>query len=514
MFPLVIAGGMLVYAGTKWYQKRHILKSPISLANNDDATADWTALKQESQIATSAMTLMVLGRSFFPILTIPALLGFSYLSTPLLQRAYHRWQQQKQFDSKIILSLAMPALLLNGYYLSASLSYWLYSLSRRSQWFNQHIQQLGGRPQLNQLHFAKQVWVLKQGVELQINSQALHIGDVVRLNANSIIPADGVVIRGKAVVDELGLGQQTQNRQEKMLDAELLAGSVLMSGQLYMQVKRLPQHSFAARVQQLFTQSTAPVLLAQQTEHPQQIPTTDIDSAMIRHLAVYFASLEQHLLLLHDPRYPDARTLVAHSSIQQLRACLDRGIQFNQGRSLALLAQINKWVIEPKYFSKAIAKLCLAQGLDIQVLDKKSRVSHFRGLPRCRLRDCQTWRKQGLKIGFIGTDLTILRQAHLAICSNNASHATKAQADIMLNLQDQLALKQLLKLRADLYQQYLSSAELQRLPGVAVYGGIFLIHASTVAQTKLNYPEDRGWLLQLPMPLAVTPPKKDYLFEN
>ncbi len=513
MLPLVIAGGMLAYAGAKWYQKRHIIKPEVTtaLSDNREATETWETLKHENQVATSALTLMLLGRTFFPVLTIPAVLGFSYLTTPLLQRAYKHWQSQQRFDSKLIISLAMPGLLFNGYYLSASLSYWLYSLSRRTQWFNQHIQQLNARPTLCTLRFATQVWVLKGDVEVQIEVHKLQIGQVVRLNGGDIVPADGKVIRGQAVVDELGLGQN-QPRVEKRLDSLLLAGSLVESGQVYMQLLRLPRHSFAAQLQHVLNESTAPVLLAQQQQFEHKSPRVDLDMALDRHLALYFASLEQSLLVFSDPRYPDARTLISQDCIQALRACFDAGLRINDGRALAQLALIDKWVIESSNLSKAQAAAW--RGIKAYVLPKGRATGKQHGLQACSLAEIQAWRKQGLGVGFFGRNLRVLKQAKLALSPSNASQTVKAQADMLLNPTHNDALKALLKLRQALLQQYLRSGNLQRLPGVSVYGGIFLVNASTVAQTPVHYPENRGWLLQLPMPLDSKLPKKDYLFED
>ena len=51
-------------------------------------------------------------------------------------------------------------------------------------------------------HFPKQVWVLKDGVEIQIDFHALQVGDQVIVNAGEVIPVDGQVISGLGQVDQ------------------------------------------------------------------------------------------------------------------------------------------------------------------------------------------------------------------------------------------------------------------------------------------------------------------------
>ncbi len=91
--------------------------------------------------------------------------------------------------------------------------------------------------------------VVRDGEIVNISTDEIVIGDVIKLTAGAQIPADCVVIDGFCFVNESLLTGES-DLIEKQEDAKLLSGSFVSSGEVFAKVNSVGKDNFAVKIQQ------------------------------------------------------------------------------------------------------------------------------------------------------------------------------------------------------------------------------------------------------------------------
>ena len=91
------------------------------------------------------------------------------------------------------------------------------------------------------------VWVVLDGVEIEIPFQQLQLGDTLVLTAGQQIPVDGVVVQGAATVDQHRLTGESQP-VEKGVGDPILAATLVLGGRIHVRVEKTGAETAAARI--------------------------------------------------------------------------------------------------------------------------------------------------------------------------------------------------------------------------------------------------------------------------
>ena len=98
--------------------------------------------------------------------------------------------------------------------------------------------------------FPQRCWVLRDGQEVRTYTADLQLGDRIVVKPGGRIPADGVVVEGRSAVDASALTGESLPL-DKGLDAEVLAGSIVVDGSLTVEAKKLAKQTVAGQVIEL-----------------------------------------------------------------------------------------------------------------------------------------------------------------------------------------------------------------------------------------------------------------------
>jgi len=98
------------------------------------------------------------------------------------------------------------------------------------------------------------VWVLQDGIELELALEEITTAHVVVVNTGEIIPVDGRVIHGMATVDQQALTGESQPA-EKMVGDLVFASTLLITGQIHIQVTQSGQATTVAQITQILNKS-------------------------------------------------------------------------------------------------------------------------------------------------------------------------------------------------------------------------------------------------------------------
>lgn len=191
---LIAASSSLIYAGVKPYRGLKMTKQTRSLSirtnkeptvrpsnlmpnqpagNNLQVTndSDINAIlrrhaDRDFTISSVSLALTTVGALFYPPLSLLGMAGIAYISVPLLKKGYHSLFKKRKVDMAVIDLVALPGLLLAGYYFIAAVAYWFYTLSQKlllkieDQSVKSLINVFGEQP--------NSIWVLINDVEMEI----------------------------------------------------------------------------------------------------------------------------------------------------------------------------------------------------------------------------------------------------------------------------------------------------------------------------------------------------------
>jgi Cu2+-exporting ATPase len=106
------------------------------------------------------------------------------------------------------------------------------------------------------LHTPASVWVIVEGMEIEIPFARLRIGDVIVLSAGQTIPVDGVIVQGMAAIDQHMLTGESQPVEKTIGDA-VLAPTLILSGTLQIRVEKTGQATAAAQIGEILNNAAS-----------------------------------------------------------------------------------------------------------------------------------------------------------------------------------------------------------------------------------------------------------------
>jgi len=107
--------------------------------------------------------------------------------------------------------------------------------------------------------FGKQpryVWLIKEGIEIEIALDRLEKGDIVAVHTAEVVPVDGVIVDGMAMIDRRALtGESTP--AEKGIGDRVYASTVMVAGKIYVAVEKSGGETATARIAQVLEWSAS-----------------------------------------------------------------------------------------------------------------------------------------------------------------------------------------------------------------------------------------------------------------
>jgi Cu2+-exporting ATPase len=252
MSPLFIIVGALTYAGAKLHQDLKTLNKSSLNDETPSKVTSLTSLKLQKQalndsqnklqrnftVAKASFVLAIAGSLFYLPLTYASVIGVIYTTIPLLQKGYQSLFKKQQFDMAVIESITFPWLIITRHYFVVALVNWLCYLI---QSFVSKVQTLKDNFRIELLQdyekLPKVVWLLKGGAEIETPINTLKQGDIIVVNADEMIPVDGFITEGNALIDQKNLLKEYYALEKGIGDA-VFASTTLQSGKIFIQVDK------------------------------------------------------------------------------------------------------------------------------------------------------------------------------------------------------------------------------------------------------------------------------------
>lgn len=200
-------------------------------------------------VALSAATLLAT-RSLQPGLQAPVAVG---TAIPLLGEAVDDFLE-KGVTSHVLEAMAVAISIGRKDYLAANMTSFLLalgeyleaSIERRSDELLKHLL----KPDVGE------VWVERDGVEKQLDAAEVRVGDTVIAATGRVIPVDGTVLGGEAMVNEATMTGESVPVARRRGDT-VLSGTLVEEGRLRIYAERVGAQAAAARIADFVEHSLA-----------------------------------------------------------------------------------------------------------------------------------------------------------------------------------------------------------------------------------------------------------------
>ena len=273
---------------------------------------------------------------------MPALLPvsaalFAYTTIPSFRGAYRVLSEERRLGVDVLDSVVVLGCLASLHVFPGAILAWCLSfgrfLVRRTEDSSKKLL-LGA--------FGKQprfVWLMKDGIEIQVPLDRLQKGDVVVTHTGEMVPVDGIIVDGMAMIDQHALtGESTP--AEKGVGDRVFASTVMVAGEIQVVVEKSGSDTATAKIAQILN-DTAGYKLASQHRGEQLADKAVIPTLAIGAVAGATIGPQGAVAALNSDLGTGIRMAAPLGMLSTLSLCAQKGILVKDGRALDLLCEID-----------------------------------------------------------------------------------------------------------------------------------------------------------------------------
>ncbi len=221
--------------------------SSLSLSEIKDSapTEEQRAVILETKMKKRIVKHVVchLARHFF-LPTYPHKIYTLVRSVPYIKNGFHSLAN-KQINVEVLDATAISASLLSKNYKTASSTMFLLGLSDLLLEYS-NLRAKHALAQSLAINVDK-VWLVRDGAEVEVHHSDVVVGDVIRIRKGSLIPMDGTVVDGDALINEATMTGEPLP-VHKFVDSTVFAGTVIEDGEIDIEVLSLQSDSRIAKI--------------------------------------------------------------------------------------------------------------------------------------------------------------------------------------------------------------------------------------------------------------------------
>jgi heavy metal translocating P-type ATPase len=286
---------------------------------------------------TASLPLAALAQFAFPPLLPVAAAVFAYTSIPTFKEAKKVLTEERRLGVDVLDAIVVVGCLATMSIFPGAVLCWCLGFGRV---LVKRTQDNSKKLLLNA--FGKQpryVWLFRDGVEVQISMDRLQQDDIIVVNTGEVVPVDGVVIEGMAVIDQHALtGESTP--AEKGVGDKVFASTLMVAGKVFVSVEKSGGDTASARISQILNDSAGYKLTSQhkgeRLADKAVIPTLAVGSVGMATMGPFGA-----VAILNSDFGTGIRMAAPLAMLSSLALCANKGILVKDGRALELMTEID-----------------------------------------------------------------------------------------------------------------------------------------------------------------------------
>jgi heavy metal translocating P-type ATPase len=271
--------------------------------------------------------------------TVPYMLWFSQRN---YKSAYRALFKEHRVNIAVVDAVFVTWALFSGYLFAGTVGLFLISLSLKLlATTRKHSQQslinvFGLR--------SPTVWMLVDGVEIEIPIERLQKGDRIVVNAGEVIAVDGIITDGLALIDQRALTGESQPA-EKGVNDPVLASTIVLSGTIHVQVEKAGPETTAAQICEILNRTTN-FKTSLDEQVGRMVDWSAMPTLALGGVAFPVVGSGGTLAILFSGMGYSMRTLAPLSILNFLRFASQSNILIKDGQALERLKQVNAVVFD------------------------------------------------------------------------------------------------------------------------------------------------------------------------
>jgi len=220
------------------------IKQMASVDENHQLDASEIKLDRNIKRSIGLMGLSLVGTWFYAPLLPIAGVATLYIFIPVFKKLFQDLKK-KQITTELIETVSVVSLLATGYFF---LAIFITFTSLLCQKLLTRTEQHSHKQLINSFCQKQQsVWVMEDGLEVEIPLEEVRQQDIVVVNAGEIIPVDGTIVEGLASVDQHSLTGESRP-VEIIIGGKVYASTLVLNGRVFISVENTGADTNAAKI--------------------------------------------------------------------------------------------------------------------------------------------------------------------------------------------------------------------------------------------------------------------------
>jgi len=316
-----------------------ILDGALSNAERPDRL---DPLDLDLAICTASLPLAAVAQFAMPALLPLSAALFACTAIPSFRGAYQVLFKERRLGVDVLDSIVVMGCLATLHVFPGAILTWCLSVGRylvRRTEDNSKKLLLGA--------FGKQpryVWLVKDEIEIEVPLDRLDKGDIVAIHTGEMVPVDGIIVEGLAMIDQHALtGESTP--AEKGVGDRVFASTVMVAGKVHVAVEKSGGETATAKIAQILNDS-AGYKLASQHKGEQIADKVVIPTLGLGGLAFATLGPTGAVAVVNSDLGTGIRMAAPLAMLSTLALCAQKGVLVKDGRALDLLCEVDTMLFD------------------------------------------------------------------------------------------------------------------------------------------------------------------------
>jgi heavy metal translocating P-type ATPase len=291
-------------------------------------------------LPTLSVALAFSANPIIRAINLPLMLWNAY---PIALRAWRVWQRERRLNVDFLDTLAVAASLAQGNPMAGAIVTWLIKLG---DWIRD-LTAAGSRRAIRELleFQVKTAWVIRDGALVSIPSSELAVGDEVVVHHGGVIPIDGEIIAGQALIDQKTITGEGLPVTRGKGDAAF-AATVIRDGHLTIRATRVGADTTAGQIVRLV--ESAPIGDTRMQNHAERLADRLVvpELVLATGAAVVSGDFDRFLSLVIVDYGTGIRVAAPTAVLASMTHAARTGIIIKSGRHLERLAEVDTVVFD------------------------------------------------------------------------------------------------------------------------------------------------------------------------
>jgi len=338
---------------------------PVKLENvTEHSAAKEIETTHDHYLKTSTAAIgLTLLRHFYPPVTILSIGVIAYSSYPIVKNA-ETAIKQRRINNDLLTSIVSVLSLGTGEYLASAIQAAVYHFGNKMV---TKSQDLSSKMLTNVFEQQpSKVWILKEHQELEVPLETLQIEDIVVVKAGEVIPIDGCITDGMAMIDQHALTGEAVPA-EKSIGDSVFAATLMVTGRILVRVEKTGRETTVSKLGEILNHTaefkTSLQMKGEKWSNQAAMPL--ISASLI---SAPLLGISSATAILYSAPVNSIKLFTSLQTFNHLSLVANKGILVKDGRALEELTKIDT-VLFDKTGTLTMAELKVGQIMVCDQLD-------------------------------------------------------------------------------------------------------------------------------------------------